>query len=183
MNSLYEAAKEAAHFDAEEAAEIGVALNEVIEAFHNCSPGRRCGDSVWSTTGKDADLEDWGCQQIYNVELVDYETVRVTFNVHKTFSSPWEWGLDLSDEEIENLCEVAQEIIFGCNIDGANWDASPEDWTCSVSEAFEFEPWDEDGNIRSDFSSFIENAYNNWVNPIQTMLEETSKAFDNLYNE
>lgn len=100
--------------------------------------------SVLSFGGKDADLEPCGCtgiNAIRGMTGVTHPKILVDVGGHKTVSHPQDWLLELPPARIEELGDIATEIVCGCGIAG-EW--TGDDWSMGFNDTIRVDPvWDE----------------------------------------
>lgn len=126
------------YFDAEEAAAMGAFVDEVMECLGGMGRGydrdKRFGGYVVQFTGKDSDLEPWGCQGITSVDFSDL-TITINYGAHKTVCPPSD-----ADERYRPVDDIAQEIVSGAGYWG-EW--TGDEWVLDYDNTLEVDTGDE----------------------------------------
>jgi hypothetical protein len=114
------------HVTSEEAAATGRYIDKITARLEETNRGR-CGDYIYSFGWKDADLDPRGCTGIQRIDYADEDVVKMVVQGYKTISSPLGWGLDLPDDLVEQLMDVAEGIMIDSSViaywESDGWDS------------------------------------------------------------
>jgi hypothetical protein len=132
---------------------------------HDCWP-------IISFNGKDADLEPWGCTGIEEIVSMDETNIVLKIGGHKTFCPFEDCDEKYSEEELENIRETEQNLIFDIGYSG---DWSGDDWSICTFDNITV-PW-----VMNEGTGFPEYALT--AQKIAEVAQENLEAFVNCMIE